>query len=97
MTTKAEYKVGDEVVWAHDLSDPSTVRSGTITKLSDVYCWVNNQHKYEDCLYLSYCWPIRVNADFNDIIRQRAKLKSMYDDSMKLFYELRNAIARGEK
>lgn len=94
---KNNFNKGDDVVWVNNFSDPASMKQGTITKISSEFCWVDNHHKPEDCIYLTYCWPARVKAELYDITIIRKQLKKEYDDSMKLVYQLRNAIQRGEK
>jgi len=88
--------VGDKIVWFHDAADPSTIRSGTVTRVSADLCWVNDHHKPEDCIYQDFTWPGRVEDELRNVLADRAHLKKVFNDSMKLVYELRNKIVRGE-
>jgi hypothetical protein len=96
-----QFKVGDEICWAQSLEEPDSIRRGTITKVRTEYAdvqlvFVDGHHAAEDCLYSQYCWPARVLEKVKEIIYKRAELLKAYKDSMKLVFELRNQIARGE-
>ena len=93
-------KIGDKIVWYHDLSDPTSKAEGTITRMAiqqqTSVCWVDRKHRPEDCLYLSVTWPAAYAEELAAIVQERARLKKAYDDSMILVYQLRNKIARLE-
>ena len=90
------FKAGDHVVWASDLSDPTTVEEGVVTRVGSESgqdtVWIGNRGVF----FADFMWPGRVTDHLIGIIAERQKLKKAYDDSMKLIYELRNQIARGE-
>lgn len=92
------WKVGDEVVWLS--FDEGTINRGTITKLRtspiEELAWVNNCHRPEECIYQAYLWPARLQEQVIAIRDERARLQKAYDDSMGLWYKLRNAWLRGE-
>jgi hypothetical protein len=90
------FKIGDEIVWG-DIDKVSSLREGTITKIGIDFCWVDNYHKSEDCIYQAYCWPKKYKEELENIITKRVALKKAYDDSMALIYELRNKIVREQK
>lgn len=90
------FAIGDKIILAFDLDTP-ILKGGTITKLGKEFCWINNEHKAEDCIYLSYCWPASVKEELLGILTQRQMLKKQFDDSMSLIYQLRNAVSRGER
>ena len=88
-------QLGDSIIWTNDLSVPE-VREGTVTKLGKDICWVDNQHKPEDCIYQAFTWPSRVKVELLAIMSERQRLKSDYDNSMAMVYQLQNKIARGD-
>jgi hypothetical protein len=95
------FKVNDEIIWAGDLNSGSAaIRSGTITKLrvnnDNTLLFVDGQHQLEDCIFAQYCWPARIREQLASILDERLRLKKEYDDSMKLVFELRNQVIRGE-
>ena len=95
-----KFELGDVVLWSATSEDPNGVRSGRITKMgkpgSEQLIWVDGRHKPEDCIYAAFCWPERVKDEYLRILMERKRLKKEYDDSMKLIYELRNRLVRGE-
>jgi hypothetical protein len=93
-------QIGDKIVWCSQLNSPNQIREGTVTKTraGDMpLVWVDSQHKPEDCIYEAYCWPARVKTELVAILTERQRLQKVADDSMKLIYQLRNAIGREEK
>jgi hypothetical protein len=94
-------QLNDEIIWCGQLTDARQIRTGTITKTKgaghEALIWVDGRHKPEDCIYAAYCWPARVKDELITILTERERLQRAADDSMKLVYELRNAISRGEK
>jgi hypothetical protein len=88
-------KVNEPVVWATNMDDPATIRRETVVKISGEF--VQYGAKAEDSVHSAYVFPARVEADLIEILTERRRLKKAYDDSMKLIYELSNAIVRGEK
>jgi len=94
-------KVGDKIIWYFDLTGKGEKRSGTITAIKPRrdgdLVFVDEHHKLEDCIYAAYCWPASVEAELDAILARRRALLKAYDDSMKDVFELRNAIARGER
>jgi hypothetical protein len=95
------FKIGDEIIWVGELTGRAEMRAGRITKIREnkdmPLVWVDNLHAPEDCIYMAYCWPARVRTELTAILAERARLQKLADDSMKLVYELKNAIGRGEK
>lgn len=94
-------KIGDRIVWVPDFLDALQMRTGTVTKIDNrdntmLLCWVDNRHKAEDCISQAYCFPASASHDLIDIMNKREELKKAFDDSMKLVYELRNKVSRGE-
>lgn len=89
------FKLGDGVVWTAAMNKPE-ISEGVITRLQKDLCWVDNKHKPEDCLYLDFMWPAHVKGALMEVLVERARLQKQLDDSMKLVYELRNKVARGE-
>jgi len=94
------FDIGDRICWTGDFTNPGDIRSGTITKVAKVanqgFVWVDNHHKPEDCIFTSWCWPLSAQDDLKAVVTERQRLKKAFDDSMKLVYELRNRVARGE-
>lgn len=99
MNDRTDCKIGDKILWCGQLTGPEHIRSGTVTRVNEKHqlVWVDNEHAPEDCLMVAYVWPARVEAELRAILTERARLQKLADDSMKLLYELSNAIARGEK
>lgn len=95
------FKMGEEIVWAGTDGTPESIRSGVVTRVGkdngQPLVWVDNQHKLEDCIYAAFCLPARVRAEYVEILTERERLKKAYNDSASLIYQLKNAIARGEK
>jgi hypothetical protein len=94
-------KLGDRICWTQDIDDPSAISEGTVTKITkatsvEALFWIDNQHKPEDCIYQSITYPIAAKEELVSILQERAKLKKAYNDSLKLLFELRNKIVRGE-
>lgn len=87
-------QVGKKVVWCHDMADPSTLQEGTVTRVGGEIAWVDGHHRPEDCIYKAYLWPAEVKDELLDIIKERARLKKAYDDSMGLIYQLGNKVTR---
>lgn len=90
-------EIGDLIIWTADFVNASSIRSGTVSKMRGDECWVDQYHKPEDCIYKAWCWPAAYKERLVAAISERARLKAAFDDSMKLIYELRNCVARGEK
>jgi len=93
-------QVGDRIIWCGAMTGPDQIREGTVTRVrnsGEPLVWVDSQHKPEDCIYQAYCWPARVREELTAILLERQRLQKAADDSMKLVYELKNAITRGEK
>lgn len=92
-------KVGDQVIWAGADQTPESIRGGTITKCSngsEQLIWVDNKHLQEECIYAAYCYPLTAKYQLARVLHTRLLLKRAYDDSLKLLFELRNAVSRGE-
>jgi hypothetical protein len=87
-----KYKVGDEVVWFHDLSNPSTMQQGTVTKLDREWAWINDY-----LIHQGFIFPVRVKDELTEIVKTRQQLKKAWEDSIRLVYQLSNAIIRGDK
>ena len=97
-----KFSIGDKIIWVKYMGDPSLLQEGTITKLrqtdrGESLVFVDNQHKPEDSIYHSYCWPARVKDELLAVLAEQRRLQKAGDDSIELVYQLRNAIARGEK
>lgn len=88
-------KPGDQIIWATDLDKPQSLRHGTVVKVSGEY--LQYGPKVEDSVHVGFVFPARVESDLVAIITKRQRLRKAYDDSMKLIYELRNAVTRGDK
>lgn len=86
---------GQPIVWATSLDDPASIRRGTVVKINGEF--IQYGSRAEDSVYAAYVFPARVEQDLAEILETRQQLKKAYDDSMKLIYELINAIGRGEK
>jgi hypothetical protein len=94
-------EIGDKIIWVGDMTGREAIREGVVSKLRSSstgnLVWVDGLHKPEDCIYEAYCWPARVRDELAAILARRLELQKQVDDSMKLVYQLRNAITRGEK
>ena len=101
MNNPRNIKVNSKIFYITDLTDPNSIKIGTVTKLNENnlcdLIFIDNQHKAEDCIYASYCYPINVLGEMTDIILKRAELKKAFDDSITLIYILNNAIDKGER
>lgn len=86
---------GQPIIWATNMDDPASIRYGTVVKVSDEF--VQYGPKAEDSIHTAYVFPARVEDELIEILDERKQLKKAYDDSVKLIYELRNAVTRGEK
>jgi hypothetical protein len=87
------FKVGDKIL-SIEFKDPTTYREYTVTKVGKdtVTCGSS-----ENTLYSAFCWPIRLKDEVIAIVTETKRLQDIVDNRMKLIYELKNAIARGEK
>jgi hypothetical protein len=47
-------------------------------------------------LHRAYLFPVQADNILTQILKERARLKKAYDDSMALVYQLRNAVTRGD-
>lgn len=85
------YKVGDKIILADDLTDPTSVREKTITKVGKdtVQCGSS-----EETYYTGFIWPASYRERVEEICRVRQALKKAYDDSISLVFQLRNEIVR---
>ncbi len=91
-------KVGDRIVWFVNADDaPENLLEGTITRIIEDVCWVDNNHRPADGIYTPYCWPARVREELTAILVERNRLKKAFYNSMELVYQLRDAVTRGEK
>ena len=99
--TSMHLTLGDRICWINGASEnPADVKEGMITKITlmpgiDQLCWVDKQHKSEDCIMVAFVYPARVKDAYIEILKQRAILKAAYNDSMKLIYQLRNDVING--
>lgn len=89
-----KWQPGMPIVWANDLDKPSSIQRGTVQKVSGEYLQYGDKPEYS--VHMAFVFPARAEAHLIEILRKREALKKAYDDSMKLIYELRNAIIRGE-
>lgn len=87
------FKVGDKILTVSSLDDPTSITERTVTKVGKdtVQCGSS-----EYTFYSTFCWPARVKDRLTEICTERARLKKIYDDSMRLVYQLANEISRGE-
>ena len=88
------WMAGAPIIWAINLDDPTSIRHATVVKVSGEY--IQYGVRAEDSVHSAYVFPARVESQLVAIATERQRLKKAYDDSMKLIYELRNAITRGE-
>lgn len=86
-------KVGESIIWATSMEDPTSIRRGTVVRTGE---FIQYGPKAEDSVHSAYVFPARAEARLIEILTERQRLKKAYDDSMKLVYELANAITRGE-
>jgi hypothetical protein len=88
-------KIGDKIIWG---DNPDDLREGTVSKMSGsgitALCFVDKQHKPEDCIYQAYTWPAKYKEELIIALKERLRLKKQYDDSIKLLLDLRNKIVR---
>jgi hypothetical protein len=89
-----EFKVGDRIVWG-SFEDLNELRTGTVTKINACYpdfqtVWVDNDHVLRDGIMAAYCLPEAAIEELKDVLKERARLKKAFDDSMALVYQLRN-------
>lgn len=87
-------KVGEPIVWATNMDDPSSIRSAMVQRISGEY--IQYGAKVEDSVHKAWVFPARAEAHLREVLTKRQALKKAYDDSMKLIYELRNAVIRGD-
>lgn len=87
-------KVGDTILMVTSLDGSDSIREYVISKVgkNTIQCGSS-----EMTFYKASCWPLSVKAELETILAERRRLKIQFDDSMKLVYELKNAISRGEK
>lgn len=90
------FQIGDQIIYFWELDNPELYKEGTVTAIKKDLLWIDNQHKLEACIYTAYCWPARVKDQLIKILKERARLKKDYEDSIKLVYQLRNTLSRGE-
>jgi hypothetical protein len=90
----ADYVIGDKIVWGDVDGRNTTLREGVVTKVAanGDYVWVDREHKPEDCIYTSFCWPAEYKEELLLVMKERASLRKAFDDSMKLVYQLRNRV-----
>ena len=87
------FKVGDKVLIPDSLHSASQILEKVITKVEKdtIQCG-----SVEQTYYKAFCWPASAREELIKILETRAELKKAFDDSMKLVYELKNKISRGE-
>ena len=85
-------KIGDRVIMVPNM-DATDVIQGTVTKLDGDYAQLDNKDLY----YKAFIFPQRVMEELIDILTFRAQIKEDLQESIKLIYDLRNEITRGEK
>lgn len=91
-----KFQIGQPIVWATNMDDPSTIKQGTVQKLHPGGEFLQYGDKAENSVHSAYVFPARAEAHLREVLTKRQALKKAYDDSMKLIYELRNSIIRGE-
>lgn len=87
-----KFKPGDEVIWFDDLDRPDTFHHGTVEKVNAEWAQIDGELRH-----MGFLFPSRVREELVEIVRHKAALRKAWLDSMKLVYELNNAITRGEK
>lgn len=89
----SKFTIGDTVFVVSNTDDPNSL-TPNMTVESDIqgYVKLSNGEMY----YSAFVFPARVRAEVLSILNERAALKRKYDESMKLIYDLRHRISRGE-
>jgi len=87
------FKTGDKVIVPNTL-DNDEIREYVITRIptpDTVECGSR-----ENTFYTAFVWPERVKSQLLAVLRERKRLKHVFDESIKSIYELRNQLARKE-
>jgi len=88
-------EVGTPIMW---IQSDNTLTFGTATRMGLQagigVLWTDGRHKPEDCIYDAFCFPAKYQAELQQILDERAKLKKAYDDSAKLLYEFSNKVVK---
>lgn len=83
------------VLHVGDFDDPKSVHQVHVTsKTADGMFWKGK--KSAEYYGASNVFPVSAFHAVIEMCTERQRLKKAYDDSSKLIYELRNAVARGE-
>lgn len=84
-------KVGDKVLLARDLDDPTSIVEKTVTKVGSdtVQCG-----SAEETYFKAFLWPVKYRDELVAVVTERQRLKKAHTDSMKLVFELKNKISR---
>lgn len=92
------FNPGDRVLVIGDFSDPSTIVEYVVVQDKGLDVITASREGLQDnaVMYRDFVWPISVRDRLTQIVQFRAEKKKELDDSMKLVYELKNAIVRGE-
>lgn len=87
------YQEGQEVIVVHDWDDVSSNRRGKVVKYRPQKDEIRIDN---DWFHLAYVFPISAEQDIHKVQMERSRLKQVYNDSMKMVYELTNKRSRGE-
>lgn len=89
-----KWQHGAAIIWATNMDDPASIRVGTVQKVAGEY--LQYGAKPEDSVHSAFVFPAKAESRLREILIKRQALKRAYDESMRLIYELRNAVVRGD-
>ncbi len=88
-------KPGDKILVGMDMTGlVIDLPEYTITKVTKDFIICGSS---ENTFYRAVCWPIKYKEELTTILKERSRLRSIYEDSFKLVLELANKISRENK
>lgn len=77
-----------KMVYIDNFDDPTSLIEVDVFK-NDGFFWDNHYS-------VAHVFPLSAKEEVIAIATERKKLKDVYDDSVKLIFQLRNKVSRGE-
>lgn len=84
-----KFEVGQKVLIPSDLADVGSIKEYTISKVGKDTIQCGSP---ENTFYKAFCWPIECRDELIAIVGRRQELKTVFEDSLKLIYELSNRV-----
>lgn len=85
------FTVGEKVIVVYDMEDVNSLKEEIITgRVDEDYFEIASNKKA--MIPGMYIYPLEYKQELEDILRERMKAKKIYDNTMGLFYKLRNKI-----